>query len=346
MARVKLQSEGKDQGLSYKFQRLREKLRQAVVSGELSGKLPGERELARRFRCNAKTLSKALTDLAGEGLLHRSIGRGTFVQGAQKEGSAGHGPWLVLVDGQSDNTLISNLKALNAEVAVCQDVSTLRPSFISQFTAVIDLAEKTPELFVRDLLIRGIPLVTLGSSQRTYSTHSVLFDSALGASQLTRDLMLSGHRRFVAVESRTHTTLADAIRHTAPRYASDFSVDACGPGDVNCAVEYGATACICDSVQSALQTLRNLELAGISVPGRMSVAAVGWTDGAYPCTGYFVDPAQKAAYVADLLKLAHTTRPTTLWLTGTLVNIGTTGPIAEHAPANIPQLLGHAGISI
>src|SRR5471032_1268295 len=70
-------------GMSYKFQRLREKLRAAVASGELSGKLPGERALARRFHVNAKTLSKALTDLAAEGLLHRSIGRGTFVKGEE-----------------------------------------------------------------------------------------------------------------------------------------------------------------------------------------------------------------------------------------------------------------------
>ncbi len=55
--------------LSYKFQRLREKVRTAITSGELTGKLPGERILAKRFSCNAKTLSKALTDLAAEGLL-------------------------------------------------------------------------------------------------------------------------------------------------------------------------------------------------------------------------------------------------------------------------------------
>src|SRR5881394_1934301 len=69
-------------GMSYKFQRLREKLRAAIASGELSGKLPGERALAKRFHVNAKTLSKALTDLAAEGLLDRSIGRGTYVKGS------------------------------------------------------------------------------------------------------------------------------------------------------------------------------------------------------------------------------------------------------------------------
>ena len=53
--------------LSYKVQRLAEKIRQAIETGELSGKLPGERALAKRFHANAKTLSKALTDLAAEG---------------------------------------------------------------------------------------------------------------------------------------------------------------------------------------------------------------------------------------------------------------------------------------
>src|SRR5689334_24971035 len=80
-APVESTAAGADVRLSYKFQRLREKLRAAIASGELNGKLPGERQLSRRFRVNAKTLSKALTDLAAEGLLERSIGRGTFVKG-------------------------------------------------------------------------------------------------------------------------------------------------------------------------------------------------------------------------------------------------------------------------
>src|SRR5215208_5223130 len=89
------QDPGQDVRLSYKFQRLRERLRQAISSGELSGKLPGERQLSRRFRVNAKTLSKALTDLAAEGLLERSIGRGTFVRGQQAAAPATEEKWLL-----------------------------------------------------------------------------------------------------------------------------------------------------------------------------------------------------------------------------------------------------------
>lgn len=65
--------------LSYKFQRLRERIRTAVLNGDFGEKLPGERELARRYNANAKTINKALCDLSSEGVLVRQIGRGTFV---------------------------------------------------------------------------------------------------------------------------------------------------------------------------------------------------------------------------------------------------------------------------
>src|ERR1700709_217876 len=102
-------------GLSYKFQRLREKLRGAIASGELNGKLPGERALARRFHVNAKTLSKALTDLAAEGVLDRSIGRGTYVKGSAPAAPS-EGRWLVLADEKDvDSALVHALRVNNPE---------------------------------------------------------------------------------------------------------------------------------------------------------------------------------------------------------------------------------------
>ncbi|MFQ5423220.1 MAG: GntR family transcriptional regulator [Phycisphaerae bacterium] len=65
--------------LSYKFQRLREAIRQSIESGEYRDRLPGERTLGRLYDANAKTVNKALSDLCSEGLLVRHIGRGTFV---------------------------------------------------------------------------------------------------------------------------------------------------------------------------------------------------------------------------------------------------------------------------
>src|SRR5215469_7514129 len=103
--------------VSYKFQRLREKLRESIASGELQGKLPGERTLARRFHVNAKTLSKALTDLAAEGVLDRSIGRGTYVKGSAPAPSAMTGRLLVLCEPQQQNAcIIENLRRLWPEL--------------------------------------------------------------------------------------------------------------------------------------------------------------------------------------------------------------------------------------
>src|SRR5947209_7573815 len=116
-------------GMSYKFQRLREKLRRAIETGELTGKLPGERSLARRFHVNAKTLSKALTDLAAEGVLDRSIGRGTYVKGSAPANPAQSGKWLVL-RGPNDESpcLIERLRASCPELQTAPSSEPMRPS--------------------------------------------------------------------------------------------------------------------------------------------------------------------------------------------------------------------------
>jgi DNA-binding transcriptional regulator YhcF (GntR family) len=331
-------------GMSYKFQRLREKIRQAVESGELSGKLPGERELARRFHVNAKTLSKALTDLAAEGLLSRSIGRGTFVRSSTAAGGSSDGPWLLVTDQDVEPSIIHHLRNLNPQAQVTADLAVLRPSYLSQFTAVVDLASNTPEPFIRDLLVRNIPVVTVGREPRTYSTSAVLVDRALGASHIARGLLLGGHRRLVAIEGRSQTLITETVRRMAPSYGADVSVDSCYPRDILVAVENGATACICDSLAAARETLSLLEQAQIEVPAKISVAAIGCADDS-PCTGYFVSSADEAAAVADLLRHGQTGRPTLLWLTGKMLDRGTTAqagaiqiPVSEEPRATIPRL--------
>src|SRR3978361_19488 len=113
-------------GLSYKFQRLREKLRQAIRSGELSGKLPGERALAKRFHVNAKTLSKALTHLAAEGILGRSIGRGTSVKGHAPVAASAKRWLLVCNADQVGWEVIQLLRAAHPDLDVITDITSLR----------------------------------------------------------------------------------------------------------------------------------------------------------------------------------------------------------------------------
>jgi len=56
-----------------------EVLRHKIYTKQLTGKIPGIRELAREYSMNFKTANKAVAVLIDEGLLHRIQGKGTFV---------------------------------------------------------------------------------------------------------------------------------------------------------------------------------------------------------------------------------------------------------------------------
>jgi hypothetical protein len=339
--------------MSYKYQRLREKLRQAVAGGELSGKLPGERALAKRFHVNAKTLSKALTDLAAEGVLDRSIGRGTYVKGSAPVVPA-QARWLVLCDEagaphESVSCLLERLKVANPEIQLssCTSVAEMRPSFLNGFGAVIDAGLATPESFVRDLVVRNLPVVAVNREPKTYSTHAVLVDAALGAARITRDLLLAGHRKLAVVETSGSTTVSHAVRQAAQRYDRDAVVETCSPAEmeqgrgVAAILESGVTAILCDSVPSAHRLKTGLDRQGVEVPAMVSVAAVGCLCGGAeeaPCSGYFVDCVPVAEAVVGLLRDNPPTRPTTLWLAGDFVDRGTLAPAAPAQGDGRPEV--------
>ena len=325
--------------LSYKFQRLREKLRHAITSGELQGKLPGERALARRFNVNAKTLSKALTDLAAEGLLERSIGRGTFVRGSTPEPApAAADKWLLICDAdQLDAPIVKQLQAANPEAQpiVVDEVDGIRPSFLNPFRAVVDLASATPAPFLRDLVVRNMQLVAVGREPRTYSMHAVLMDGENAVVSIARDLMLAGHRRIAAVEARNSMFVSESLRKAAQRYAPEAEIDRCFPGDVRCLVDHGVTAMVCDSVTAASRVLEQLATMEVAVPAKVSVAAVGYVGSDYPCSGYYVSWPQAAEAILQLLR-DRPARPTTLWIPGRFMDQGTIAP----PPSSVPTAAG------
>ena len=320
------------QKLSYKFQRLRERIRQAIQSGELTGKLPGERQLARRFRSNAKTISKALTDLAAEGLIERSIGRGSFVKGSEGATPAVDERWLILCNpSQLSLPVVRTLLATNPLAQTSIDFTNLRPSFLSQFKVVIDLSHDTPPDLLRDLVVRNMIVVRVGLEPSTYSTHAVLMDRQLGVTCLARDLLLAGHVRLFAVDlGRKHLTAH--LRTAVERFASTATVESGGVGDVIAAIEDGATVLVCDSADSGKAVRELLQRRGYAVPGQVSLAATGVIEGPPPCSGYFVSAKQKAETIIHLLRDAQARRPVTLWLTGAFMDEGTVAPVAAGPP--------------
>lgn len=319
-------------GLSYKFQRLRERLRHAVASGELQGKLPGERTLARRFHVNAKTLSKALTDLAAEGLLDRSIGRGTYVKGQTPASQLRKGRWMIVCDpDRTDSNLARLFKDASPDGEVVTDLSALRPSFLKQFDAVIDLGSNTPASFIRDLVVRNVPIVAVNCEPETYSVNTVSTDRVTGANFLARDLIIGGHTRIAVVRSIASSGVPRAVEMAAQRYGADVVVQTVDRPDVVSAAKAGVTAILCDSVDAARLVKADLAAAGVRTPDDVSLVAVGCAcDDEYPCSGHFADTRVLAKSVTDLLHdgaAGH--RPTLLWMATRWVDHGTSRPLVR-----------------
>jgi DNA-binding HxlR family transcriptional regulator len=319
-------------GLSYKFQRLREQLRTAVNSGELSGKLPGERLLARKFQVNAKTLSKALTDLAAEGLLDRSIGRGTYVKSATPVAQSGEKSWILLCEaGRGDSAMVCQMLQANPRAVLISDLSALRPSFLNQFDAIIDVALNTPDRFLRDMQVRGMPVIAVNREPGVYSVDTVAVDRSLGAASLARDLILGGHRSIAVVESFQGDLVTRAVQQTAARYRSDMVISACTPETFIATIKGGATAVICDAA-STVQSVRALiEAEGLQIPQDVSLAAICVCDAPYSCSGQFVESATVVQAIRDLLGAKSTRRPTIIWLAPSWIDQGSMRPLPRAA---------------
>jgi DNA-binding GntR family transcriptional regulator len=59
-------------------------LRADITSAEITGRLPGEHELAAQYAVSRVTVRRAVAILISEGLLQTLRGRGTFVADRQK----------------------------------------------------------------------------------------------------------------------------------------------------------------------------------------------------------------------------------------------------------------------
>lgn len=312
-------------GLSYKFQRLREQLRSAVTKGELTGKLPGERVLARKFQVNAKTLSKALTDLAAEGLLDRSIGRGTYVKNGDGNGKATTGNLIILCEtSRTHLTSVRKLIETNPKAAVISDTAALRPSFLNQFDAVIDAALNTPARLIRELQVRGMTVIALDREPDTYSVDTVAADRVVATNFLTRDLILGGHRHIAVCDSSADRSITIAAEQAMQRYGPEVAISAGTIETVLPAVTGGATAVMCDSPAMAVEVRAVLELAGTRIPRDVSLAAMGVCDAPYPCSGQYVESVSMVQAVTELLGAKSARRPAVIWLAPKWVDMGTT----------------------
>ncbi len=232
--------------LSYKFQRLREQIRSAVLNGEFQGRLPGERELGRLYNANAKTINKALSDLSAEGLLVRRIGKGTFVAGRNGDVADRLAARRIHIltpavcnGGASPQTLPSHLAARLRDqghevfiqaISQTESGGEIPVETMREAETVIWLSPE-PLTHSRDgldpsglleLMRRQIPLIAIGAFGEGPRRNVVVADYVDAGFRLAQHLVLAGSRRLAVLgppeAGREFELLCQGCRTAAARY--------------------------------------------------------------------------------------------------------------------------------
>jgi hypothetical protein len=209
--------------LSYKFQRLREQLRNAIERGEFSGRLPGERDLGRRFHANAKTINKALSDLSAEGLVVRHVGRGTYVAGSDAESGAQKPRcfWWSTHAGESAaitpmyrsaHRHLCDMSPSDSLIAVSLtelargggDGRALRDA-----DGIVVLGATPDEVLMSELIRRHIPTILVGGSADAPRVHQVVSDDGDAGFRVTEHLAQMGFKDIRVVGD--DTTMSDRV---------------------------------------------------------------------------------------------------------------------------------------
>lgn len=239
--------------LSYKFQRLRERIRRSILAGEFSDRLPGERALARRYHANAKTVNKALCDLAAEGLLIRHIGRGTFVNKSEPEegepapglrsrrfacisriGSAAHERFDREIHAglaEHGDRLMTHESCTHNGAASLDDWpadarSESEGLFVTMPRALSDLCELDESLILHACR-RQTPIVAVGACAASAKLNAVAPDFVDGGFRLAEHLLRLGCdviRAFVTQQSRESTAVLNGARTAAARFGGQVTL--------------------------------------------------------------------------------------------------------------------------
>lgn len=169
-----------------------------------------ERELVQRLRVSQPTVRRALQELVDRGLLHRHVGRGTFVQKRPRTRLLG-----VILPQHSSLVLGSQL---NAFAGLCDAFDCdLRVHFVRRGESLRDLArglradpheervvflghsQEAARTLFDELAHRGFRTVSALPFAETYPGNCVAIDGRLGAELALRHLVELGHRRIAVV---------------------------------------------------------------------------------------------------------------------------------------------------
>ena len=208
------------------YRQIYEKLREAILSGELPEgvRLPTERALAAELGVNRTTVMNAYNELASEGLVEGHVGRGTLVRrnhfGYDGEHFDSVASWLIgLPAGERellgpDARLLSELAAMNEHKGIISlAVATPAPDLLP--------AKMLSTIFADGLLSAGqsalgyCPVEGLNSLRRGIAAHMRQRGVAIDAQHI---LILSGSTQGIGLTGRLLLNPGDEVVVEVPTY--------------------------------------------------------------------------------------------------------------------------------
>lgn len=307
-------------------QQLRSILAREIEQGvyKAGQRIPSERSLAERFEISRASVREAIAALLNEGVLFRTVGRGTFIAGRDERQAKGLGKAMAIGFWASERIFHfaePGYKQTLAGIAeVCHEKGyPLQFHWVDEHRQVLEKEKVAGNIVLggvsgavlERLKKQGVPLVTVDLLFPGDSTESVGIDYEQGTRLAMEHLLELGHRDvgFIGfAASKKYNVYWQMLEAHGlsyqPRYVQFLDPSALAPGIVAgfqsmqkmVAGDRLPTAVLITNDYVALGALEALSIAGLAVPDQMSV--VSYDD--------FAQPAVRLTSVrADLVELGR-----------------------------------------
>ena len=196
--------------MKFKYTEIEENLRNAVISGQITGALPPERLLAERFGVSYLTVRRAIGNLVESGLLSREHGRGVFVSSPSRNVARNFGLGFIVPERTlgSEGGLSPYYSAVFMGAAAeaqrqgyhvifgshLEKLLPLNlPGGVRKVDAVLAATPDDPKVFLE--AAKYVPVVMLGQDFPEHNFPAVFVDDVKAAGIAVNHLLNSGHRR-------------------------------------------------------------------------------------------------------------------------------------------------------
>jgi DNA-binding LacI/PurR family transcriptional regulator len=213
------------------YKRIKEQIRADLVGSQTNGelvRLPAERELQARYGVSRPTISKALAELAAEGLVARSPGSGSFLLPRQGAAGAaarrigyvapipGHELTQRSLRGIERTARRRGYRVIfgNAGLHLADEQAAVQDLIAAGVCGLVISPVTRSEAELADDYLRsealGVPAMLIDTALPEHPHPKVLFDNWRAAYEMTRWLFRRGHRRIAVLfftERLHHATL-------------------------------------------------------------------------------------------------------------------------------------------